>query len=165
MEGSGPGSTTLAEVNLAVLEIRDILARMRMRILGSVPHQRVEIKVFLTFFAWWWKDPDPDPQHWLKWSLILEFIFHASQLTEHVACIPGGVWPHEVLVRLHPGGWLGEHGRVLWRQLRHPGGCHVQLPRHHQGGPLVHRSGQAFSSFAIIPLIENVAIFASTGCR
>ncbi len=22
-------------------------------------HTKVEIKVFLTFFAWWWKDPDP----------------------------------------------------------------------------------------------------------
>ncbi len=24
-------------------------------------HKAVGIKVFLTIFAWWWKDPDPDP--------------------------------------------------------------------------------------------------------
>jgi hypothetical protein len=28
-------------------------------------HKTVEIKVFLTFFAWWWKDPEPDLYLWL----------------------------------------------------------------------------------------------------
>ncbi len=28
-------------------------------------HKTVEIKVFLTIFAWWWKDSDPDPHLWL----------------------------------------------------------------------------------------------------
>jgi hypothetical protein len=72
--------------------IRDILVRIRIRIriLGSVPlsngsgrpkniririrntskklersHKTVEIKAFLTVFAWWWKDPEPDPYLWL----------------------------------------------------------------------------------------------------
>ncbi len=39
------------------------------------PHKTVEIKVFLHYFACWWKDPDPelykkitdpDPEHYLK---------------------------------------------------------------------------------------------------
>ena len=45
----------------------------------------------------------------------------------------GRVWSHEVLVQQHTRRWLGEHGRVLWWQLRHAGGRHVQLPHHHQG--------------------------------
>ncbi len=98
-----------------MLGIRDILVRIRIRILGSVPltnrlnadpgipktygsyrsgsrsrggfgtrvihlhhsskikslkklqNSTVEIKVFLTNFAWWWKNPDPgpDPYFWL----------------------------------------------------------------------------------------------------
>ncbi len=28
-------------------------------------HKTVGIKVFLTIFAWWWKEPDPDPYLWL----------------------------------------------------------------------------------------------------
>ncbi len=73
---------------LAVLRIRDI--SVRIRILWSAPlsngsgcgsgrpknirmwirntdkksqrsHKTVKIKVFLTIFAWWWKDPEPDP--------------------------------------------------------------------------------------------------------
>ncbi len=31
----------------------------------SYSHKTVEIRVFLTIFAWWWKDPDPDPYLWL----------------------------------------------------------------------------------------------------
>ncbi len=38
-------------------------------------HEKVEIKVFLTFFACLWKDPDPykimtdpDPQHWYRYQ-------------------------------------------------------------------------------------------------
>ncbi len=78
--------------------------------------------------------------HHVRSVFSVSFLKQASKFTAR--CPSGGVWPHEVLVRVHPGRWLGEHGRVLWRELRHPGGSHVQLPRHHQGGPLVHRSGQ-----------------------
>ncbi len=28
-------------------------------------HKRVGIKVLLTIFAWWWKDPDPDSYFWI----------------------------------------------------------------------------------------------------
>jgi hypothetical protein len=28
-------------------------------------HRTAEIKVFLIIFAWWWKDPEPDPYLWL----------------------------------------------------------------------------------------------------
>ncbi len=62
-----------------MLGIRDILVRIRMRF-GTLVHlhtsffkdkkseksyKTVEIKVFLTFFAWWWKDPEPDPYLWV----------------------------------------------------------------------------------------------------
>ncbi len=28
-------------------------------------HKEVESKVFLSIFAWWWKEPEPDPYLWL----------------------------------------------------------------------------------------------------
>ncbi len=73
-----------------VLGTRDILVRIRMRIPEAQKHtdpdsdhwytvftsffkdkkslrsyNTVEIKVFLTIFAWCWKDPEPDPYLWL----------------------------------------------------------------------------------------------------
>ncbi len=62
-----------------VLRIHDILGWIRIR--GTFwrymyiifkdkksnrSHKEVGIKVFLTFFAWWWKDPDPDPDPYLR---------------------------------------------------------------------------------------------------
>ncbi len=44
--------------------------RIRMRIRNTVKksqrsHKTVEVKVFLTIFAWWWKDPEPVSYLWL----------------------------------------------------------------------------------------------------
>ncbi len=73
---------------LAVLRIRDISVRTRMRIRirilrtsvpdadpggpktygsgsGTLVKSHKEVEVFLTIFAWWWKDPEPDLYLWL----------------------------------------------------------------------------------------------------
>ncbi len=50
------------QTSSAVFRIRDILVRIRIWIQILL---FFSVKDFLTIFAWWWKDPDPDPYHWI----------------------------------------------------------------------------------------------------